>query len=222
MIIGQKAEGGSKTGLPGGQFMALSLLALAALVPACADAPPPPAETPATQATPAAAKPLPPLPRSSIAAVVQHRGELGLTDEQIEAMEKRDREREEEDRALRAEDDKKRKAAQEASQSAANAQNAAPPGRAPGGGMRGGGMGGGAMRGGGMGGPPGRHGPGTDPGKPAGDALDDRLDADDTKAYLDIEDLLTPAQREPAREIASDYRAQLYDRRQQHRGDGSH
>src|SRR3569832_1524532 len=180
----------------------ISLAALlAALLPACADDPPPAAATPATEATPA--KPLPPLPRSSIAAVVQHRGELGLTDEQIESMEKRDREREEEDRALRAEDEKRRKAAEDA---AKNAQNTAPSARAPGGGMRGG------MRGGGMGGPP----PGGHfPSEPRGESLADRLDASDTKAYLDIEDVLSPAQRDPAREIASDYRAQLYDRRAQ-------
>lgn len=181
--------------------MPVVMALLAVLLPACAADPPPPAATPAAEAAPANA--LPPLPRSSIAAVVQHRGDLGLTDEQIESMEKRDHEREEEDRALRAEDEKRKKAAEEAGK---NAQNAAPSGRAPGGGLRGG------MRGRGMGGPP--------PGghfatKPRGDSLEDRLDANDTKAYLDIEDVLTPAQRDPAREIASDYRAQLYDRRQQ-------
>lgn len=173
---------------------------LAALVPACADDPPPPPATPASDVAPA--KPLAPLPRSSIAAVIQHRGELGLTDAQIETMEKRDREREEEDRALRAEDEKKKKAADEA---ARNAQNAAPPGRAAGGGMRGGGMRG-------MGAPP----PGGHfAAKPRGESLEERLDAADTKAYLDIEDVLAPSQRDPAREIASDFRAQLYDRREQ-------
>lgn len=211
MIIGQTTLGGSKA-RPEGRLIILAMLALGASLPACADEPPPPAATAATAAPPQPAKALPPLPRSSIAAVVQHRGELGLTDQQIDAMETRDREREEEDRAVRAEDEKRRKAAQEAAQSGANARNAAPPGRMPGGGMRGGGM-----PGGGMGGPRGGHPPAGGAGTPQGESLEDRLDADDTKAYLDIEDLLTPAQREPAREIASDFRAQLYDRRQQQR-----
>jgi len=185
---------------------------VAALLPACADDPPPPPVTPAASAAPAPPKPLPPLPRSSIVAVVQRRGELGLSDEQIEALEKRDREREEEDQALRAEVEKKKKAAEEA---AKNAGNSPAPNRAPGG-MRGGGMGGG-MRGGGMGGGRGGHAFGAGAAKPGGESLEDRLDANDTKAYLDIEDVLTPQQRDAAREIASDYRAQLYDRREQQR-----
>ena len=220
MIIGQTTPGGSKARLEG-RLIILAMLVLGASLPACADEPPPPAATAATAAPPPPAKAPPPLPRSSIAAVVQHRGELGLTDQQIDAMETRDREREEEDRAVRADDEKRRKAAQEAAQSGANARNAAPPGRMPGGGMRGGGMPGAGMPGGGMGGPHGGHPPGGGAGTPQGDSLEDRLDADDTKAYLDIEDLLTPAQREPAREIASDFRAQLYDRRQQRNGAGA-
>jgi hypothetical protein len=58
-------------------------MALAAsILTACAEEPPPPAATPAVVAGPAppSPKPLPPLPRSSIAAVVQDRGELGLSD----------------------------------------------------------------------------------------------------------------------------------------------
>lgn len=45
-------------------------------------------------------------------------------------------------------------------------------------------------------------------------SLQDRLDSNDTKAYLDGEELLTEAQRDRAREIASDYRAALYDQRE--------
>src|ERR1700709_1835308 len=75
-----------------------------ALLSDCADDPPPAPVTPAAMnpaasaAAPAAPPPKPqmPLPRSSIAAVVLHRGELSLSDEQIEAMEKRDQEREQE------------------------------------------------------------------------------------------------------------------------------
>ena len=72
-------------------------------------------------------------------------------------------------------------------------------------GMRGGGMRGGAPR------PQGQGGPSSH----ADQSLEDRTDANDTKAYLDIEDRLTSEQREKAREIASDFRAQLYDRREQ-------
>lgn len=218
MSIEQPARRGVLGTWFGTKTIAVAAL-LAALAPACADEPPPPVATPATEASPPPAKPLPPLPRSSIAAVVLHRGDLNLTDEQIESMEKRDREREEEDRSLRAEDEKRKKAAEE---SAKNGQNG-PSGRAPGGGMRGGGMrggGGGMMPGGGMRGggmPPGGHGPGAGAGKPRGESIEDRLDANDTKAYLDIEDILAPAQRDAAREIASDFRAQLYDRREQQR-----
>ncbi len=178
-----------------------------ALSSACADEPTPAPLTPAA-VNPAAAESAPPaakpLPRSSIAAVVRHRGELNLSEEQIEAMEKRDQEREQEDQALRAEEEKRKKAAEDAGNNAANGA----PGRAPGG-MRGGGM-----RGGGMG--PRTGGSfGGGAGKPKGESMADRLDANDTKAYLDIEDILTPEQRDAAREIASDYRAQLYDRREQ-------
>jgi len=47
--------------------------------------------------------------------------------------------------------------------------------------------------------------------KPNGESLEDRLDANDTKAYLDIEDVLTPEQRDAAREIASDLMAAYID-----------
>ena len=72
------------------------------------------------------------------------------------------------------------------------------------------------MRGGGMGG----HGPRPPAGGGAASASDpeaaaqDRMDANDTKAYLDGEALLKDEQRERAREIASDYREKLYERRE--------
>ena len=222
MLIRQPARGEAPerhtfAGTGTNKVLAATLWALAALVPACADEPPPPTATPATAAAsapaPVAAKPLPPLPRSSIAAVVQHRGELGLTNEQIDALEKRDREREDEDRALRAEDEKRKKAVEDA---ARNAQNQPQSNRSPSGGLRGGGLMGGGMRGGGMMRGPGGGNTGGG-GKAQGESLEDRLDANDTKAFFDIEDVLTPEQRDPAREIASDYRAQLYDRRAQQR-----
>jgi hypothetical protein len=81
----------------------------------------------------------------------------------------------------------------------------------------GGGMRGGGMRGGRMGG-----------GIPAGStgvrktdrqaALEDRLDENDTKAYLDAESALTEAQKARARDIASDYREQLYEQREMAHG----
>jgi hypothetical protein len=39
------------------------------------------------------------------------------------------------------------------------------------------------------------------------------LNEADTKAYLDAEEVLTEDQRAPAREVASEYREQLYERR---------
>jgi hypothetical protein len=161
---------------------------------------------------------LPPLPRSSIAAVVQQRAKLGLTDDQVRDLEEIDQERERADAAFTDEVAQKQKAAQAAGAGAGSGP--------PGGGTRGGGMGGGGMRGGGMrgGGMGGRRGPpqagheaanGTAPA-----TIQDKLDENDTKAFLDAEQVLTEAQRDPAREIASDYRAQLYERRELERKRG--
>ena len=155
------------------------------------------------------ATPLPPLPRSSIAAVVQQRAKLALTDDQVRDLEEIDHEREKADSALTDEVAQKQKAAQAAAASAGNGP--------PAGGGRGGGMRGGGMRGGGMGGrrgPP----PGNEAGAPV--TLQDRLDENDTKAFLDAEQVLTEAQRDLASEIASDYRAQLYERREVERQRG--
>jgi hypothetical protein len=157
---------------------------------------------------------LPPLPRSSIAAVVQQRAKLALTDDQVRDLEELDQAREKANAAILDEVAQKEKAAR-----AAASGNGGTTSGAAAGGSRGGGMRGGGMRGGGMGG---RRGP------PAGEAphgadqptVQDRLDENDTKAFLDAEQVLTEAQRDPAREIASDYRAQLYDRRELERQKG--
>lgn len=174
----------------------------------CASRPPPVAAVPNNQAT------LPPLPRSSIAAVVLHRAEIGLTDEQVSEMEQLDQKREAENAAVREEMGKK----SQQGQSAPSSNSRAGSGSAASQGMRGSGMGGG-MHGGGMHG--GRMGgrsaaPGAGSGKEADKAavLEDRLDEDDTKAYLDAENVLTEAQKPRAREIASDYREQLYEQRE--------
>jgi outer membrane receptor protein involved in Fe transport len=199
----------------------MSLLVLWAVAHgACADDPPPVVETPAAAATPAK---LPPLPRSSIAAVVAHKAELGLSDDQVRDLELRDQEREREDAAIRDEVEKKRKQAQDAKANAAGGTGTGSSGgggssTGGGGGMRGGGMRGGGMRGGGMG--RGLRGPIGGGATKASDheaSIQDRMDADDTKAYLDGENLLKPEQRDQAREIASDFRAQLYERREAER-----
>jgi hypothetical protein len=183
-------------------------LVLALAQAACASPPPPVAAVPNNQAA------LPPLPRSSIAAVVLHRAEIGLTDEQVSEMEELDQKRETENAAVREEMGKKSQQAQAApsSNSGAGSRSAASQG------MQGSGMGGG-MRGGGMHG--GRMGgrsaaPGAGSGKEANRAaaLEDRLDENDTKAYLDAENVLTEAQKARAREVASDYREQLYEQRE--------
>ena len=152
---------------------------------------------------------LPPLPRSSIAAVVQQREKLGLTDDEVRDLEGIDQAREKADAALTDEVARKQKVAQAA---AASAGSGPPAGGGRSAGMGGGGMRGGGMRGGGMGG---RRGPPqAAPDRTAPATIQDRLDENDTKAFLDAEDVLTEAQRDAAREIASDYRAQLYERRE--------
>jgi hypothetical protein len=158
--------------------------------------------------------------RSSIAAVIEHRGELDLSDQQIRDLEQRDQEREKEDAALRDEAEKRRKQAQDAKANA-NGGNGAGPAGVRGGGTGGGGMRGGGMRGGGMGGRAPRTGGGNAPPTDREASLEDRMDANDTKAYLDIETVLTDAQREPAREIASDYREKLYERREKARAEAA-
>jgi hypothetical protein len=163
---------------------------------------------------------LPPLPRSSLAAVILHRSELGLTDDQVRELEQIDQRREAEDAAARADLAPKAKSATASPNSGSGTGNAATttPSGAPAGGPSGSGMGGGrmgGMRGGRMGGR-GFRAPDNNGARSGQRAakLEDRLEDDDTKAYLDGEEVLTEPQREQAREIASDYRAQIYDRRE--------
>jgi len=190
------------------------IVAVVVMLPACSHHPTPAAVDPAT---------LPALPRSSLAAVILHRSELGLTDDQVRELEQIDQRRESEDVAVRAELAPKAKPVASSGSGSgtgnAGSGGAASPSAAPAAGASGGGMGGGhmgGMRGGRMGGGRGFRAPsngGPSPGQRA-TKLEDRLDDDDTKAYLDGEEVLTEPQREQAREIASDYRAQLYDRRE--------
>jgi hypothetical protein len=157
------------------------LLGLLALACASAPTPAPPAPPPIVAAAPATED----LPRSSIAAILLHRQELGLGADQVEALTRRDDALAKEDAALRA-----RLAA-----GTSSATSSAPP---PSGGMSG---------------RHGRHGiQRPQPTAHGPDALT-QLDDNDTRAYLEIEEqVLTEAQRPRAREIASTYREALYDR----------
>jgi hypothetical protein len=135
---------------------------------------PPPIDAPAAED----------LPRSSIAAILLQRQELGLTPAQVDALTRRDDALAKEDEALRA-----RVAA------GTSSPTSPPPASA------------------GMSGRHGRRG-GQRPQAAghAPDALT-QLDDNDTRAYLEIEEqVLTEAQRPRAREIASTYREALYDR----------
>jgi hypothetical protein len=121
-----------------------------------------------------------------------HREELRLTETQVEALQRRDDELAREDAALRAQVAK--------SHPSTSASGAAPPPASGGSSGRGGRR-------------PHQGGPG-EARRPA-DPLT-RLDDNDTRAYLEVEErLLTEAQRPRAQAIASQYREALYD--QQHR-----
>jgi hypothetical protein len=195
---------------PSGSFHR-ALLVLAFLC-ACASAPDPvPADPVPADPAPGGARPPPgPLPRSSIAAVLLHGGELGLDPAQIEALAERDA-------ALAARLDRVR------SELGAARAPGEGGGRAPGAGSergaRGGGRGGpggpSGGNGGGMGppgaGPPAQGGGGPPDRDGARAALAARADDEDTRAWLGAEALLRPEQREAARTIASEYRAARYD-----------
>jgi hypothetical protein len=165
-------------------------------------------ERPPPLAAPAA--PLPPLPRSSIAAVLARAGELRLTADQVNSLRELDDNLQKAQAALRGQGRGRGRGGQASGAGA-------PPGGGPSMGMGGGGrgMGGGRRMGGGRG-----AGRGTRPAVGDGDAesrraaLEDKLDSQDTEAYLHAEALLTAEQQPRAREIAERYREQLSDRRQ--------
>ena len=188
----------------------------------------------------------PPLPRSSIVAVLAHRGELELSDEQAAALERADADLQVQLSRLRAEGGVPAQGTVAAPVHGSAPAGGMPPmggpgsggptgtsGAKPGGfsmntgpggfqaspmtGGMGGGMGGGT-------GPAGAAPPGAPPGAGRRDpvkeqqALEARFDDADTRAFLKAEAALTPAQRDRAREIASGYREQLFDRRERQRG----
>ncbi len=141
----------------------------------------------------AANKSLAPLPRSSIAAVLAARGELNLTVEQLRQLEKMDEQLEKANAPMRSE-------IQRVAQGEATSnQGGASTGRRAGGAgsrRRGeGGAGSARIR------------------QDALGTLQQRIDDNDTQAYLQAENVLTPAQQPRAREIASRFREELWDRR---------
>jgi hypothetical protein len=148
-----------------------------------------------SQPQPAPAQNLPPLPRSSIAAVLLHRDELVLTDDQVHGLQQIDEELA--DRVAELSDH-------------ARTPRDGGVARRPYAGAPGGGRGMGSRRG--MGRPRASGGSGENPNRPK--TLQDHLDDLDTQAYLQAEEeILTDAQRERARDIAEAYREALYDRR---------
>ena len=160
----------------------ISLLALGSLFLFCAS----------TNPQRAASK-LPPLPRSSIAAVLVARGELNLTEEQVHQLEKMDEQLEKANASVRSEIQRITQGESTPTPSGGSA------GRRPGGAGRGrrGEPGAGSAR-------TGRVPLGT---------LQQRIDDNDTQAYLQAENVLTPEQQPRAREIASRFREELWDRR---------
>ncbi len=162
------------------------------LVLSCASAPPS-APAPA----PGSAKPL---PASSIAAVLMHREELGLTDQQCRQLNELATALDKQNGELRA------------SPAATHSDEASheEPGQAdhapiPGTGARG------------AGGRGKRRSAGRSDSRPQPDfrqAVLRAMDDNDTQAYLQAEALLTPSQRERARDIAEEYREARYDERE--------
>ncbi len=154
---------------------------------ACAHAPPPPAPTPEVP------RPILLLPRSSIAAVMEHRGALELTDEQVDRLRARDDELEKAQATLRAAFDRK-----QAEAASHPAQQSMIPG-----------------------GPGSRHHkqPPSDAAagpKPTLKLLEEQMDDNDTRAYLAAEAaVLSEKQRDPARDVAEKYREDLYEQREQ-------
>jgi hypothetical protein len=161
-------------------------------------------------------------------AVLAHRSELELTDAQVEALERADAELQQQLERLRAETPLPPapagggRATGHPSGSPGGATGAPPiPGFALG-------PGGFQMSPGGAGAGGGRHRPAGEPQGGAAAArldpasaqaaLDARLDEADTAAFLRVEPVLTPAQRERARELATRHREQLFERRELLRG----
>jgi hypothetical protein len=150
----------------------------------------------------------PPLPRSSIAAILEHRDELKLTDEQVHGLQDLDNKLADNNGSITTEFGSRPDA------------GPAPPPPPIGKGIHMGGAGSGGMSAG-AGAGPGQKKPGLVGGvhdfshKRQAPSVQDRQDDNDTRFYLRAEqEILTEEQREPAREFAEAYREALYDRRQ--------
>jgi hypothetical protein len=177
---------------------------LSAFVGACATTPPAPPPKP----TP------PPTASSSVGAVLEHAEELQLTQDQREKLESIDYNLTLKQNELR----------EKASAAQAQAQNGEPTSKTDtpmadqrgGGSMGMGGMGKGGGRGMMGGGGGGRR--SAAPQGPTPKAVNDKLDDNDTAAYLEGEQVLTEAQKPRARELASKYREQLFNFRASHPG----
>jgi hypothetical protein len=172
---------------------------------------------------PTAGAPALPLPRSSIAAVLAHRGELGLSDAQLKQLEARDaalqkqvddlRQQLAGTSSRRRDGGARREGGSGASEGATPpppTANAWPEGTGGAGGHRANGMGGRRGLGGRSAGNP------RDPAARAA-ALQAEIDDADTAAWLSAEALLQESQRERARDIAEKYREALADEREARR-----
>jgi hypothetical protein len=141
--------------------------------------------------------------------VLANRGELGLSLEQVRSLEERDAMLERQNAPL-LEELQSLRAPKKAADSRATGMERGSQGQ-PGSGKLGrngargsGSMGGGRMR---------PEGPAGEAPGPGAEALHQKLDDNDTAAYLEAELLLTEAQRPRAREVASRYREQVFERR---------
>jgi len=132
------------------------------------------------------------LPRSSIAAVLQHKDELQLTDDQVRRLQELDDQLEQQNAALRQAAEKRKSKDPSSS------------------GGFGGGMGGGSR--GAMGSRLMRGARGSPSSGAAPKSLEERMDDNDTNAYLEAEKVLTEQQRARATEIASKFRQERWDR----------
>lgn len=162
-------------------------------------------------------EPPPPRPeeRSSLDVLLRHRSELQLTEDQVERLERLDDKRESEVAALRTELAERKRAHQEGSgaKGPASGSNAPPPG------MSSRGMGGAGTRGRGMGGGMGRGQGSVAPRDPSEfERIHQKIDDADTRAFVDAHSMvLTEAQRPTAEKLASEYRAALFDYREEMR-----
>lgn len=169
-----------------------------------------------------------PLPRSSIAAVLSHRGELGLSEAEVSELEKRDEALQEQLADIREQsaagpsrrgDGAGRSGSRSSPSSDGTAQPSSPiaaaqPEGTSGGGRRGGGWGGGRRN-------AGKRAPDARDQTARTASLQSKLDDADTAAWLSAEAVLGESRREKAREVAERYREQLADRREAARGGGS-